>query len=52
MTMWADMSYRGWQQAAEDHAIIVEHPEIFSSFTLFRCHTWSANSSRSCGTFF
>jgi radical SAM superfamily enzyme YgiQ (UPF0313 family) len=28
----ADMSYRGWQQAAEDHAMIAEHPEIFSSF--------------------
>jgi len=28
----ADMSYRGWQQAPEDHAIIVAHPEIFSSF--------------------
>jgi radical SAM superfamily enzyme YgiQ (UPF0313 family) len=28
----ADMSYRGWQQAQEDHALIAEHPEIFSSF--------------------
>lgn len=28
----ADMSYRGWQQEAEDHALIAEHPEIFSSF--------------------
>jgi radical SAM superfamily enzyme YgiQ (UPF0313 family) len=28
----ADMSYRGWQQEAEDHALIVAHPEIFSSF--------------------
>ena len=28
----ADMSYRGWPQAAEDHALIGEHPEIFSSF--------------------
>src|SRR5262249_17742176 len=28
----ADMSYRGWQQAAEDHAMIAGHPEIFSSF--------------------
>jgi len=28
----ADMSYRGWQQAPEDHAIITEHPDIFSSF--------------------
>jgi radical SAM superfamily enzyme YgiQ (UPF0313 family) len=28
----ADMSYRGWPQELEDHAMIVEHPEIFSSF--------------------
>lgn len=28
----ADMSYRGWQQEPEDHAMIAEHPEIFSSF--------------------
>jgi radical SAM superfamily enzyme YgiQ (UPF0313 family) len=28
----ADMSYRGWQQEQEDHALIAEHPEIFSSF--------------------
>ncbi len=28
----ADMSYRGWQQAPQDHAMIAEHPEIFSSF--------------------
>ena len=28
----ADMSYRGWQQAPEDHAMIAAHPEIFSSF--------------------
>ena len=28
----ADMSYRGWQQAPEDHAMIAGHPEIFSSF--------------------
>src|SRR5579859_7936936 len=28
----ADMSYRGWQQEPEDHALIAAHPEIFSSF--------------------
>jgi hypothetical protein len=28
----ADMSYRGWPQAAADHALIAEYPEIFSSF--------------------
>jgi len=28
----ADMSYRGWQQESEDHAMIAGHPEIFSSF--------------------
>ncbi|MBZ5505489.1 MAG: B12-binding domain-containing radical SAM protein [Acidobacteriia bacterium] len=28
----ADMSYRGWQQQPEDHAMIAAHPEIFSSF--------------------
>jgi radical SAM superfamily enzyme YgiQ (UPF0313 family) len=28
----ADMSYRGWRQALEDHAMIAAHPEIFSSF--------------------
>src|SRR5262249_15365291 len=28
----ADMSYRGWQQTPEDHAMIAGHPEIFSSF--------------------
>jgi hypothetical protein len=28
----ADMSYRGWQQEPEDHAMIASHPEIFSSF--------------------
>ncbi|HEX4603268.1 MAG TPA: radical SAM protein [Candidatus Angelobacter sp.] len=28
----ADMSYRGWQQETEDHALIAKHPEIFSSF--------------------
>ncbi|HEY7403068.1 MAG TPA: radical SAM protein [Candidatus Angelobacter sp.] len=28
----ADMSYRGWQQDPADHALIAEHPEIFSSF--------------------
>ena len=28
----ADMSYRGWAQEAEDHAIIARHPDIFSSF--------------------
>jgi radical SAM superfamily enzyme YgiQ (UPF0313 family) len=28
----ADMSYRGWQQAPQDHAMIADHPEIFSSF--------------------
>jgi len=28
----ADMSYRGWQQAPQDHAMIAGHPEIFSSF--------------------
>jgi radical SAM superfamily enzyme YgiQ (UPF0313 family) len=28
----ADMSYRGWQQAPEDHTMIAGHPEIFSSF--------------------
>jgi radical SAM superfamily enzyme YgiQ (UPF0313 family) len=28
----ADMSYRGWRQQPEDHAMIAEHPEIFSSF--------------------
>ncbi len=28
----ADMSYRGWPQELEDHAMIVAHPEIFSSF--------------------
>jgi len=28
----ADMSYRGWRQEQQDHAMIAEHPEIFSSF--------------------
>ncbi len=28
----ADMSYRGWRQEPPDHAMIAEHPEIFSSF--------------------
>jgi radical SAM superfamily enzyme YgiQ (UPF0313 family) len=28
----ADMSYRGWQQEREDHAMIARNPEIFSSF--------------------
>ena len=28
----ADMSYRGWQQEPQDHAMIARHPEIFSSF--------------------
>ena len=28
----ADMSYRGWPQEPEDHALIAGHPEIFSSF--------------------
>jgi radical SAM superfamily enzyme YgiQ (UPF0313 family) len=28
----ADMSYRGWRQEPEDHALIAEHPGIFSSF--------------------
>lgn len=28
----ADMSYRGWQQDVADHALIAEHPGIFSSF--------------------
>jgi radical SAM superfamily enzyme YgiQ (UPF0313 family) len=28
----ADMSYRGWQQEPQDHAMIAGHPEIFSSF--------------------
>ncbi|HET9839809.1 MAG TPA: radical SAM protein, partial [Candidatus Angelobacter sp.] len=28
----ADMSYRGWPQEKEDHALIAAHPEIFSSF--------------------
>src|ERR1041385_1252345 len=28
----ADMSYRGWRQKPEDHAMIAAHPEIFSSF--------------------
>jgi len=28
----ADMSYRGWPQEPQDHAMIAEHPEIFSSF--------------------
>lgn len=28
----ADMSYRGWRQEPEDHAIIAQHPDIFSSF--------------------
>jgi radical SAM superfamily enzyme YgiQ (UPF0313 family) len=28
----ADMSYRGWPQQADDHAMISGHPEIFSSF--------------------
>lgn len=28
----ADMSYRGWRQELEDHAMIARHPEIFSSF--------------------
>jgi radical SAM superfamily enzyme YgiQ (UPF0313 family) len=28
----ADMSYRGWQQEPQDHAMIAKHPEIFSSF--------------------
>ena len=30
----ADMSYRGWQQEPQDHALIAGHPEIFSSFYL------------------
>jgi radical SAM superfamily enzyme YgiQ (UPF0313 family) len=28
----ADMSYRGWRQEFQDHAMIAAHPEIFSSF--------------------
>jgi radical SAM superfamily enzyme YgiQ (UPF0313 family) len=28
----ADMSYRGWPQEADDHAMIAGHPGIFSSF--------------------
>jgi radical SAM superfamily enzyme YgiQ (UPF0313 family) len=28
----ADMSYRGWRQQLQDHAMIAAHPEIFSSF--------------------
>lgn len=28
----ADMSFRGWRQTPEDHAMIAAHPEIFSSF--------------------
>jgi radical SAM superfamily enzyme YgiQ (UPF0313 family) len=28
----ADMSYRGWRQAPQDHAMIADHPDIFSSF--------------------
>src|ERR1044071_2778272 len=28
----ADMSYRGWRQELQDHAMIAGHPEIFSSF--------------------
>jgi radical SAM superfamily enzyme YgiQ (UPF0313 family) len=28
----ADMSYRGWRQEPQDHALIAAHPEIFSSF--------------------
>jgi radical SAM superfamily enzyme YgiQ (UPF0313 family) len=28
----ADMSYRGWRQEPQDHAVIAEHREIFSSF--------------------
>ena len=28
----ADMSYRGWPQGPQDHAMIAAHPEIFSSF--------------------
>ena len=28
----ADMSYRGWPQEPQDHALIATHPEIFSSF--------------------
>src|SRR5438270_6448185 len=28
----ADMSYRGWRQDIQDHAMIAAHPEIFSSF--------------------
>jgi radical SAM superfamily enzyme YgiQ (UPF0313 family) len=28
----ADMSYRGWNQQAEDYKMIAGHPEIFSSF--------------------
>lgn len=28
----ADMSFRGWRQEPDDHAIIAAHPEIFSSF--------------------
>jgi radical SAM superfamily enzyme YgiQ (UPF0313 family) len=28
----ADMSYRGWRQDPQDHAMIADHPEIFSSF--------------------
>ncbi|HEY2915280.1 MAG TPA: radical SAM protein, partial [Candidatus Angelobacter sp.] len=27
-----DMSYRGWRQELQDHAMIAAHPEIFSSF--------------------
>jgi radical SAM superfamily enzyme YgiQ (UPF0313 family) len=28
----SDMSYRGWPQTTEDHALIAAYPEIFSSF--------------------
>src|SRR5260370_10273650 len=28
----ADMSYRGWRQEPQDHAMIADHAEIFSSF--------------------
>ena len=28
----ADMSYRGWHQEPQDHAMIAGHPEIFPSF--------------------
>jgi radical SAM superfamily enzyme YgiQ (UPF0313 family) len=28
----ADLSYRGWRQESQDHAMIAAHPDIFSSF--------------------